>query len=101
MIFGIILIVVIMIAFFFNFINFQNRTKREISQYQDQVQSGMERLKKSQMAREDEQGLIHKQTYIISQAEEGIRRLEDRLIDVESLAERAESIVERYRNLES
>jgi uncharacterized membrane protein YgaE (UPF0421/DUF939 family) len=100
MAFGLVLIVVIVIAFFVNFVNFRKRTERELSRYRSDVDSAMERLKKEQMSREDEQALIHKQTYIISQAEQSIRRLEDRMIDLESLAERAEALMERYRRME-
>ena len=100
MTFGFVLIVVIVIAFFVNFVNFRKRTEHELSSYRSDVDSAMERLKKEQMAREDEQALLHKQTYIISQAEQSIRRLEDRMIDLESLAERAEALMERYRRME-
>jgi len=100
MAFGSILIVLIMAAIFVNFISFQKRTAREITGYRDQVEEGMERLRKEQMAREDEQANIHKPTYILSQAEESMRRLEDRMVELESHAERVEALLERYRRME-
>ncbi len=97
--FGYVLMVLIVAAFFVNFVNFQNKSKRQLQQYENDVETLMEQLKKAGLDRENEQALIHKQTYIISEAEERIRRLEEKLSDLDFQAERLEHVAERYRRL--
>lgn len=97
--FGYVLIALIVVAFFVNFVNFKNKSKQQLQQYENDVETLMERLKKAGLDRENEQALIHKQTYIISEAEERIRRLEEKLSDLDFQAERLEEVAERYRRL--
>ncbi len=97
--FGYVLIALIVVAFFVNFVNFKNRAKQQLQQYESNVEILMKQVKKAGLDRENEQALIHKQTYIISDAEERIRRLEEKLSDLDFQAERLEHVAERYRQL--
>lgn len=98
--FGYILVGVIVIAFMINFVNFQGKTQRRLAEYEIEKGELTEQLKRMQRENEKQQSLIHTQAYVTKEAEESIRRLEEKLADLESTADRLDALVERYRRLE-
>lgn len=98
--FGYFLLGAIVLAFAVNFFNFQSRTARQLKEYELEKGTLTKHLKQEQREREKEQALIHKQTHVIADAEERIRLLEQKLSDLEDVAFRLESLVERFNRLD-